>query len=110
LDALEASVPTIGSIMAADGQVVGGAAGRPAVYGEPLTVTWAKGADERTTWVFVMFADGPAGGPAKVPVYSQLVLNDQPFTFTSTVSGQVQAVVYDVVSHSRGNGAGQINF
>jgi hypothetical protein len=110
LNTLEASVPTIGSIMAADGQVVGGAAGRPAVYGEPLIVTWAKGAEERTTWVFVMFADNPAGGPEKVPVYSQLVLNDQPFTFTSTVSGQVQAVVYDVVSHSRGNGAGQINF
>jgi hypothetical protein len=105
LDALERSVPTILSITgeAGAGDVVGGAGGRPAVYGELLTVTWNRGADERNTWVFAMFAD-------KVPVYSQLVLNDKPFTFTSTVSGPVQAVVYDVVAHSRGNGEGLIDF
>ena len=109
MDDLENSVPTIDSITAADGARVGGGdGGRSAIYGEPLTVTWNVGAaPNRDTWVFVMFAtvDGRI-----TPVYSQLVLNNQPFTFTSTVSGPVQAVVYDVVSHSRGNGAGQINF
>jgi hypothetical protein len=95
LDALKESVPKIVSIMGEGEVLVGGEGGRPAVYGEQLTVTWIKGAAETPTWVFVMF-DGGA-----VPVYSQLVLNDQPFTFTSTVSGPVQAVVYDVVSHNR---------
>jgi len=99
LDALEESVPKIISIKAADGTLVGGEGGRSAVYGEPLTVTWNLGAVDRDTWVFVMFATVEGN---TVPVYSQLVLNDQSFTFTSTVDGDVQAVVYDVVSHSRG--------
>jgi len=99
LDALKESVPKIISITGEDNVVVGGVGGRQARYGEPLKVNWTKGAADRDTWVFVMFAT--VGGNV-VPVYSQLVLNDQSFTFTSTVDGDVQAVVYDVVSHSRG--------
>jgi len=99
LDALKESVPKIISITGEDNVVVGGVGGRQARYGEPLKVNWTKGAADRDTWVFVMFAT--VGGNT-VPVYSQLVLNAESFTFTSTVDGDVQAVVYDVVSHSRG--------
>jgi len=111
LDALKNSVPTIVSISGGAGEIVGGAAGRDARYDELLTVKWVAGAaPDRDTWVFVMFSDNPVGGAAKVPVYSQLLLNADSFTFTSTLSGPVQAVIYDVVSHHRGNGAEDIDF
>ena len=111
LDALKNSVPTIVSITGGTGDLVGRVGGRDAVYDEPLTVTWNIGAaPSRDTWVFVMFAAPAAGVGKKVPVYSQLLLNADPFTFTSTLSGPVQAVIYDVVSHNRGDGVDKIDF
>jgi hypothetical protein len=107
LHVLENSVPTIVSITGANNDIVGGENGRQARYGEPLTVNWIKGVADRNTWVFVMFATVEG---KTLPVYSQLVLDNNPFTFTSTVSGEVKAVVYDVASHSRGKREGEIDF
>ena len=96
LAALKESTPRIVTITGEDGQKVGDG-GRAAIMNETLRVQWEKGGATPDAWVFVMFAaDGD-----KVPEYTQLITKLGLFEFTSTVAGSINAVIFDVVVHSR---------
>ena len=94
LNKLKSSTPKIVKIEGEDGSKVGGGDGRQVLMGETLIVTWEKGGETPLAWVFVMFSGG-------TPAYTQLVIGEERFKFESTVGGDISAVMFDVVVHSK---------